>query len=347
MRRVDVRQSRPDSALVESVIPTIPRLFTALSSLTIHLPSYTMRSSETVIDVVKLYPSLTHLEIRTTPQELAPVVELASQMGYLTQATFIGVGNTDTALPEDSFKLLQGLCVEGRGVEGIRRIASSVTSPELERLDVTWNPESTSISESDYLPSLDRFQKLRILRLSAPASFLLHSCIAPALNCSGLEEVSIRGRSSDLSQEVLQTMAQSWPDLRHLELAPAGPVLTGIPSLGVLRCFAEFCPKLESLSARVRLDLADDTLNEMKQEVPGVGATLRRINLGRSVIMLPEPIVEQSLRDVAASLLASWPNLVTLGCDTKGVYAEGWARLQVVLNSLREGLSAPACTNSA
>ncbi|KAG8918508.1 hypothetical protein FRC00_012410, partial [Tulasnella sp. 408] len=60
---------------------------------------------------------------------------------------------------------------------------------------------------------------------------------------------------------------------------------------------------LESLSARVRLDLVDDALNEMKQEAPGVGSALRRINVGRSVIMLPEPdpeteeIVEQALKD--------------------------------------------------
>ncbi|KAG8946506.1 hypothetical protein FRC00_009557, partial [Tulasnella sp. 408] len=188
MYRVDVRQSRPDSALAESVIPTIPRLFPAASSLTIHLPSYTMRSAETVIEAVKLFPSLARLDIRTTPQELAQVVELASQMESLTHATFMGVGNTDATLPDDSFKLLQSLCVEGRGVEGIRRIVSSVTSPDLQRLDVTWAPESTPASEADYIPSLDRFQKLKILRLDAPASFFLQSCLAPALNCNGVEE---------------------------------------------------------------------------------------------------------------------------------------------------------------
>lgn len=353
MYRVDVRQSRPDSALAESVIPTIPRLFPAASSLTIHLPSYTIRSAETVLDAVKLFPSLARLDIRTTPQELAQVVELAGQMGSLTHATFMGVGNTDTTLPDDSFKLLQSLCVEGRGVEGIRRIVSSVTSPDLQRLDVTWAPESTPASEADYIPSLDRFQKLKILRLDAPASFFLQSCLSPALNCNGVEEVSIRCRSSDFSQEVLRTMAQSWPRLRRLDLAPAGPVLTGIPSLGMLRCFAEFCPKLESLSARVRLDLADDALTEMKQAAPGMGSALRRINVGRSVIMLPEPepetdeIVEQALKDVTTSLLASWPNLITVGCDTRGGYADGWARLQRALDLHREQLSAPHCTNAA
>ncbi|KAG8911084.1 hypothetical protein FRC01_005939 [Tulasnella sp. 417] len=346
VRHVDIRQSRPDSALAESIIPTVPRLYPSLSSLTIHLPSYTMRSSETVIDAVKLYPSLTGLEVRTTPQELAQVVELASQMECLTRATFLGVGNTDTTLPDDSFKLIQSLRVEGRGIEGIRRIASSVTSSDLQRLDVMWAPESTPVSEADYLPTLDRFKKLRVLRLNAPASFMLHSCIAPALNCHGLEEVSIRARTSDFSQEVLRTMAQSWPNLRHLELAAAGPVLTGIPSLGMLRCFAEFCPRLQTLSARVRLDLADDTLHEMRQEAPGVGSALRRINVGRSVIMLPEPeteaseTVEQSLKDVVTALLASWPNLMILGFDAKGAYAEGWAHLQSVLDVLREGLSA-------
>ncbi|KAG9044002.1 hypothetical protein FS837_008911 [Tulasnella sp. UAMH 9824] len=351
MYRVDVRQSRPDSVLAESVIPAIPRLFPALSSLTIHLPSYTMRAAETVIDAVKLYSSLSRLDIRTTPQELAQVVELASQMGSLTHATFMGVGNPDNTLPDDSFKLLQSLCVEGRGVEGIRRIASSVTSPDLQRLDVTWAPESTTVSDADYLPSLDRFHKLKILRINAPVSFFLQSCLAPTLNCHGLEEVSIRCRSSDFSQEVLRTMAQSWPRLRHLDLAPAGPVLTGIPSLGMLRCFAEFCPGLESLSARVRLDLADDALNEMKQEAPGLGSALRRINVGRSVIILPESeteeIVEQALKDVTTSLLASWPNLITFGYDTKSVYADGWARLQRALDLHREELSAPPCTHAA
>ncbi|KAG8946340.1 hypothetical protein FRC04_011886 [Tulasnella sp. 424] len=301
-----------------------------------------MRSSETVIDTVKHYPSLTRLEIRTTPQELAQVVQFASQMDHLSRAAFMGVGNTDISIADDAFKSLQTLRVEGRGVEGIRRIVSGITSADLQQLEVTWAPESTQIAEADILPSLDRFPKLKVLRLSEPASLFFHSCLAPALKCSGLEDVSIRGRSSDFSQDVLRTMAQSWRGLRHLQLAPADPLQTGILPLGMLRCFAELCPKLETLAARVRLDLTDNTPEEMRQEAHGAGPALRLIDVGRSVIVLPEPeqetneIVEQRLRDVATSLLASWPNLTTLKCDRKGAYAEGWARLQYVLNVIRE-----------
>ncbi|KAG8913316.1 hypothetical protein FRC01_004600, partial [Tulasnella sp. 417] len=289
-----------------------------------------MRSSETMIDGIKVYTSLTHLEIRGTPQELAQVVELASQMGHLTRATFLGVGNTETTLPEDSFKSIQKLHVEGNGVEGIRRIASSVTSPDLLDLDIRWAPESTPVSEADYLLPLDRFQKLRVLTLDVPASFALHSCIAPTLNCHGLEDVYIRGRNSDFTQETLRTMAQSWPKLRYLQLALAGPSRTGVRSLGMLRCFAEFCPKLKTLSARVLLDLAGDSLNEMRQEAPGVGSALRQISVGRSAIVLPDDYEteKQALKDVAASLLASWPKLTTLRCDWNGGYEYEWAKLE-------------------
>ncbi|KAG8913317.1 hypothetical protein FRC01_004601 [Tulasnella sp. 417] len=308
-----------------------------------------MRSSEMVIDAVKAYNSLTSLDIQANPQELAQVVELASQMGHLTHATFLGVGTTDTTLPDDSFKLIQTLRIEGHGVEGIRRIASSVMSPDLRQLDITWAPDSTPVSEADYLPPLDRFQKLRILLLDAPASFLLHSCIAPALNCHDLEVVYIRGKNSDFTQETLRTMAQSWPNLRDLQLALAGPSRTGVLSLGMLRCFAEFCPRLKTLAARVLLDLAGDSLNEMRQEAPGVGSALQQIDIGRSVIVLPfaYETEKQALKDVAASLLASWPNLTTVRCDRGGEYRDDWDRLQRALDSLREELSAPASTNFA
>ncbi|KAG9002346.1 hypothetical protein FRB90_011401, partial [Tulasnella sp. 427] len=335
VRKLDIRQSRHDSVLAESVLAWVPGSFPSLTSLTVHLPSYTMASAERVLGAVKSYSSLTNLEVRTTPQELAQVALVASQMESLVEATFFGVGTVNVDIPAEAFKPLQVLRLEGRGMEGIRRIVSSVSSPSLRELDITWLPETTTTSQADYLPHLSRFEELKILRLNAPEAMPLASCITPALDCQGLEVVSLRGKSSDYTKHLLQKIGRSWPSLRHVALAGAGPDLREAPYLGTLRCFAEHCPHLESISSRVRFDFSDPLFT--RKPVPGLGTFLRSVDVGRSPITLPLDLpgvpgaIELMWRISAEELLKSWPNLTAIEYDRKGSSADYWNAFQSAL----------------
>ncbi|KAH6903256.1 hypothetical protein BKA70DRAFT_604613 [Coprinopsis sp. MPI-PUGE-AT-0042] len=81
-------------------------------------------------------------------------------------------------------------------------------------------------------------------------SMLGFSSIRPLLPCGSLTEVRISCKTVyDFSDSDLEELAEAWPRLRILHLAPIQPSWSeGSVSLHGLSCFPKYCPDLESLT---------------------------------------------------------------------------------------------------
>ncbi|KAJ7633444.1 hypothetical protein DFH06DRAFT_1479675 [Mycena polygramma] len=116
--------------------------------------------------------------------------------------------------------------------------------------------------------------------------------IQPLLACANLAEVTLlAGHGINVDDALLKQMAQAWPRLEKLDLAPGCQSARYVPQITLrgLIPLAEHCPRLASLALVLDTTLADP----YPSEKPGGGisnSALRDLEVVESPLSLPIPV---------------------------------------------------------
>ncbi|KAF7980461.1 hypothetical protein HWV62_37926 [Athelia sp. TMB] len=134
--------------------------------------------------------------------------------------------------------------------------------------------------------------------------------LRPLLSCHGLEKlhVMLPGSWDLFDDDAFEAMADAWPNMRSLWLAPYRGYLGGGQTLKSLLHLARGCPRMEHLRL-VFSSLKDVAGHENSDGATVVEHKLAYFNVGRS------PLESSAAMAVASSIYAAFPNLHMLDND--------------------------------
>lgn len=289
-------------------------------------------------------PGLRRLQIRDLANSFTLPFQAASELQHLERISFNGEwedywdskeywmsSNVTTPVTEiHGFPALRSAAM-AMTADAIPRALAAIKSAHLTELEIVvespYNEEeeeslTSTSSLAGGLDDVRRFTSLSYVQILFLATSAAWSDFSPLLDCACLEFVSLYGH--DLSQllrdEELFLMAQSWPQLRELDLIDT---LSDIPDAGStppaatlrgLDCLAAHCVHLRKLTISV------DARNPDPDSLPPVvGTSMVDVRLAYSWVASGEES-EMALVNFITNM---WPNQIILG---EPMSREKWVR---------------------